>query len=270
MLCTIETHREYTGLYKEWPRDTALIIGSFVAIKLLLHFLTSGGYGYFRDELYYLVCGSRLDWGYVDHPPLTPLLARLSGDVFGQTTFAVRFFPAVLGAVTIVIAALMARELGAKRFGIFLTCLAMLVAPHYLASQSKLATDSIEPPFWAGCAYLLLRAIREQGPKYWIGIGIVAGLGFEAKHSIIFYVAALLLGLLITPQRRLLWNWYFIAGALIALSLALPNLIWEWRHHWATYELLSNISHSKKNVVLGPLTFLTQQLLILGPLTAPV
>lgn len=254
----------------EWTRSVVALIAAFVAIKLALHFATSGGYGYFRDELYYIVCGERLDWGYVDHPPLTPLAARVGRAIFGQTMFAIRFFPAVSGAVTMLLAALTARELGGRRFAIAITCLCVLFAPHYLGSQAKLATDSLEPPFWAGCAFILLRIIRADRPRLWPWFGLIAGLGIEVKHSIVFYGFALLFALLLTPERRHFFNRYFVYAGLVAFALALPNLVWEWKNDWATYVLLSNISHSHKNVVLGPFAYFAQQLLISGPASSPV
>ena len=249
----------------EWTRQLIAIVAAFVAVKLALHFATSGGYGYFRDELYYIVCGDRLDWGYVDHPPLTPLAARIGRSIFGDTMFAIRFFPAVSGAAVIFFTALMTRQLGGRGFAICITCLAVLVVPHYLGSQAKLATDSLEPPFWAACLYFLLRVIREKDPRLWLWFGLFAGLGIEVKHSVVFFGFALLAALLFIDERRLFFSRYFVYAGLIAFALALPNLIWEWRHHWATYELLSNISHSNKNVVLTPWQYFAQQWLIIGP-----
>ena len=254
----------------DWTRGLVAVVAGFVAVKLALHFATSGGYGYFRDELYYIVCGQRLDWGYVDHPPLTPLAARIGRAIFGENLFAIRFFPAVSGAVTMVIAALMARDLGGRRYAIALTCLAMLVAPHYLGSQAKLATDSIEPPFWAGCAYILLRIIREGNTRLWLWFGLIAGLGIEVKHSIVLFGFSILVALLLTPERKFIFSRYFALAGLIASALALPNLIWQIEHHWATYELLSNISHSNKNVVLGPVQYFAQQFLLMNPISSPI
>jgi hypothetical protein len=241
-----------------------------VLVKLTLHFATANGYGYFRDELYYIVCGQRLDWGYVDHPPLAPLAAHVGRMIFGENLFGLRFFPAVAGAITIALTGLMTRDFGGRRFAVALSCLAVLLAPMYLGSQSKLATDSIEPVFWAGCLYLLLRIIRDQNTRLWPWFGLVAGLGFETKHSMVFFGFAVLVALLLAPERKLLWNRWFLLAAVIATLLALPNLIWQIRNHFPTYELLSNISHSNKNVVLGPVAYFGQQFLLMGPLSAPI
>jgi hypothetical protein len=253
-----------------WWTGAAAIILVFAAVKLLLHFVTANGYGYFRDELYFIVCGGRLDWGYVDHPPLAPLAARVGRAIFGENLFGLRFFPAVSGAIALALTGLMARELGGRRFAIALACLGYLAAPVYLASQSKLATDSIEPAFWAACLYMLVRIIREQNPRLWVWFAVFAGLGVQTKHSIVFFGVAVLVAFLLVPERRLMWNRWFAIAALAALIIALPNLIWQMQHGFPTYELLSNISHSNKNVVLGPLAYAGQQLLLIGPLSWPI
>src|SRR5262245_58641025 len=247
-----------------------MIIAGFVLVKLAIHFATANGYGYFRDELYYIVCGQRLDWGYVDHPPLVPLAARVGRAIFGQNLFGLRFFPAVAGAITVALTGCMARALGGRRFAVFLGCLAALLAPEYLGSQSKLATDSLEPAFWAGCLYVLLLIVRDGKPRLWPWFGLIAGLGVETKHSMVFFGVAVFAALLLVPERRLIWNRWFLLATLIAVALALPNLIWQIRNHFPTYELLSNISHSNKNVVLGPFAYFSQQLLLMGPLSAPL
>ncbi len=251
-------------------RSVGAIIALFVTMKLALHFATANGYGYFRDELYYIVCGQRLDWGYVDHPPLAPLAARVGRMIFGENLFGLRFFPAVAGATTIALTGFMTRDLGGRRFAVALSCLAVLLAPMYLGSQSKLATDSLEPVFWAGCLCLLLRIIRDQNIRLWPWFGLIAGLGVETKHSMVFFGFAVLVALLLVPERKLLWNRWFLLAAVIATLLSLPNLIWQIRHHFPTYELLSNISHSNKNVVLGPVAYFAQQFLLMGPLSAPI
>src|SRR5262245_56863611 len=142
-----------------WATSTRLI-GALVAAKLLIHLLTfkGPGWGVFRDELYFIVCGWRLDWGYVDHPPLVPLLARVGDTLFGP--LGIRIFPALAGAALVALAALLARALGGGRFAQVLAGLSVICAPHYLGSQAKLATDSIEPLFWTLCCFILVLIIK--------------------------------------------------------------------------------------------------------------
>jgi hypothetical protein len=252
-----------------WTSAIAIII-YFALANLVVHFLTNGHYGYFRDELYYLACGEHLDWGYADCAPLIALVAKLSRAVLGDSLFAIRFFPAVAGAVTVLLTGLMTIELGGKRFAVTLACLCVLIAPGCLIFDTLLTMNAFEPVFWMGCAYLVILAIKRNDPRYWIGFGLLAGLGLQNKHSMLFFGFGVVTGLLLTRERRCLTNkWIWIAGAL-ALAIFLPNLIWEYQHQWATLELLNNVQKTGKNVVLSPLQFVSQQIFILLPLTAPV
>src|SRR5512146_498665 len=162
---------------KRWCSGTAIVL--YVAgVKLLLHLLTirGRGFGLFRDEMYFIVCGGQLDWGYVDHPPLVPLLARVGDALLGP--YGIRVFAALAGAGMVVLAGLAAKELGGGRFAQGLAALAVAAAPHYLGSQAKLATDAIEPLWWTACAYVLLLIIKREQVRLWPWFGVLAGLGF--------------------------------------------------------------------------------------------
>ena len=246
-----------------------LVLG-LALLKIIVHLIASPGYGLFRDELYFIVCGWRLDFGYVDQPPLVPLLARIGTTIFGVSAPAIRIFALLVGAALMVFAALMAREFGGRRFAQVFAAVTVLLAPSYIAGEGKLATDSIEPLFWMGCAYALTLVIARDNPRLWLWFGFSAGLGLQEKHSIVFFGFTIVLGLLLTPQRRLMWNrWFFAAGA-IAFLIFLPNLLWEVQRHWPTLELLNNIKNSGKNVVLSPVAYFLQQILLIGPLAFPV
>jgi dolichyl-phosphate-mannose-protein mannosyltransferase len=247
-----------------------VLISALVAAKLLIHLLTfkGPGWGLFRDELYFIVCGWRLDWGYVDHPPLVPLLARVGDTLFGP--FGIRIFPALAGAAMVALAALIARELGGGRFAQVLAGLSVICAPHYLGSQAKLATDSIEPLFWTLCCYVLVLIIKRDDPRLWPWFGLFAGLGLQTKHSTIFFGFAVVLALLLTPRRRLMWNRWFALAGVIAFLVFLPNMIWEVHNDRATLELLQNVKNSTKNIVLGPWQYFTAQIMGLHPVIFPI
>jgi len=144
-------------------RSSALAIGLYFAgFKLLLHFVFNSNYGYFRDELYFLACGEHLAWGYPDHAPLVALMAKTSRVLLGESLFAIRFFPALAGALKIFLTALLVREFGGKRFATFLACLCVLCAPVYLAIDNLLSMNSLEPVFWMLCAYFAARAVKSE------------------------------------------------------------------------------------------------------------
>ncbi len=227
--------------------EGALIIW-FSTSALLIHLLTNRGYGYFRDELYYIACGQHLDFGYVDLPPLSALLIRLSRVLFGDSLFAIRLLPALAGAGTVAIT----RELGGHRWAVALGCTASLFAVVFLANGNFFSMNAFEPLFWMGCIYLLVRIINGGSSHLWLLFGLLAELGVENKHSTVFFGAGIFVALLLTPERRHFSKKWIWLGGLIAFAIALPNIFWQVRHHWATYELLSNIAHSHKNVVLIP------------------
>ena len=248
---------------------TAVIV-CLSASTLLVHLYAGRHYGYFRDELYYLACSRHLAWGYVDQPPLIAWIAWLVRSLLGDSLPAIRFLPAVAGAAEVALTALIARELGGKRFAQGLAALAALVAPGILGIGNLLTMNAFEPLFWLGCAWLLLRIVKTGNRKLWIWFGILAGFGLENKYSMLIFGAGLVLGLLLTPERRALRSrWLWIGGA-IAFLIFLPNLLWNIQHHFPFLELQANIRRSGRDVPLGPLAFFAQEILTMLPLTLPI
>ena len=251
-------------------RTELALIGLFSGIALLIHLLTNGRYGYFRDELYYLACARHLDFGYVDQPPLSILLLRLTEALFGNSLFAIRVLPALAGAATVAITGLIARDLGGRGWAIALACAGSLCALFNLAVGSFFSMNAFEPLFWMGIVYLLVRIINGGAPTLWLWFGALLGLGIENKHSTVFFAAGVFVGLLLTPERRHFAQKWIWLGGLLAFAIALPNILWEARHHWATYELLNNIAHSNKNVALSPVQFIAQTINFMNPATLPL
>lgn len=243
--------------------------GSIALTYFILHILTATRYGYFRDAFYYLACSEHLDWGYVDHPPLIALIAWVARHTLGTSLRALLFWPALAGVARILLIATFARELGAKRFGTALAATLAAVPGVWWAIDHQFAMNAFEPLFWTGCAFVLLRMIHSGNPKLWLAFGAVAGLGMENKYSIAVFAFALLIGLALTAQRKLLFSQWLLAGGGVALLIFLPNLIWNIQHHWPFLELMHNIRASGRNIVLSPGAFLGQQILILNPLTFP-
>ena len=269
--------------------SSAVAVGVvFAVIKLLLHFVFNSNYGYFRDELYFLACGEHLAWGYPDHAPMVALMAKASRALFGDSLFAIRFFPALAGAFKIFLTALIVRELGGKRFAALLACLCVLGAPVYLAIDNLLSMNSLEPVFWMLCVFFAIRAVKQaattddefeiSNPKSqipnpksnWLFFGLFAGLGLMNKHSIVFFGFALVAGLALTSARKALLDKYFWLGGAIAFLIFLPNIIWQFQNDFATLELLQNVQKTGKNVRLSPVEFFVSQVMALNPLSFPV
>jgi len=255
----------------ENSRESRLSPWVFVvaAVYFLLHMLTATRYGYFRDALYYLACSEHPDWGFVDQPPLIVALAWMARHTLGTSLRALLFWPALAGAARIVLTAAFARELGAKRFGAVLAAMLSATPPVCYVIDHQFAMNALEPLFWTGCAYVILRMINTGNSRLWLAFGAIAGLGLENKYSIAVFAFGLLAGLLLSSQRKLLFTPWLFAGGGVALILFLPNLLWNIHHHWPFLELMHNIRVSGKDVALPPLAFLKQQIMMTGPITFP-
>lgn len=248
-------------------RDWAILSG-LTLLTFLLHLAFYKGYGFFRDELYFMACGEHLDWGYVDQPPGVAIIAWASRKLLGDTLFAIRFVPMLFAAAQVLLAGLTARAMGGRRYAQALTCLCVMAAPIYFGSY--LDTDMFMTLGWAACAWVAARILSGESERLWPLFGLFAGLALEGKHAMLFFGFAFVVGLLISPQRKMILSPWMWAGGALAFLIALPNLLWEYTHHWATYELLSNIAHSHKNIVLGPGEYLLSNILFLAPITAPI
>ena len=249
--------------------SAAPILLALAAAKLMLHLVCSGSYGFFRDELYYIACGRHLAWGYVDQPPLVGVLARASQWALGDSLFAIRFLPALAGAAVVFLTGWIARELGGGRFAQFLAAMGIFLAPAYLAFDSFFSMNAFEPLLWMLCAYVLIRILKAGDPRLWLLFGAVAGVGMLNKYTILVFGFSLVLGLLLTPARNSLKNRWFWLGGLIALTIFLPNLIWQALHHWPQLEVVRN-AQALKNYPVTPLHFLLEQALFLQPVALPL
>ena len=162
------------------------------------------------------------------------------------------------------------REFGGRHLAMLLACLCVLVAPVYLGTDSLMSMNAYEPIFWMGCVVSYIWAVKREDPRYWLMFGAFAGLGLMNKHSMVFFGAAFVIGLLLTKDRRVFANKYVWLGGAIAFLLFLPNIIWQYQHDWATLELLRNVQATGKNVTVGPLEFMWQQIFVLLPLSVIV
>jgi Dolichyl-phosphate-mannose-protein mannosyltransferase len=250
-------------------RASVLLLSSLSLLRLLIQFAGISHYGWFRDELYYMACGEHLAWGYVDQPPLIALISWFARHVFGNSMFDVRLLPALAGAAVVFLAGWIAREFGGGLFAQFLAALATLFAPAYLAFDSFLSMNAFEPLFWTLSALIVVHIAKGGSPSLWVLFGAVAGIGLENKHTMLVFGFAIVVGLLISDQRRLLFSkWIWIGGAL-ALALFLPNLIWEARHGWPQIQVV-RAGQEYKNYPVGPFRFFFEQVLFLQPVQLPV
>ena len=255
-------------------RDAVRLAALFAAVKLILHFALTLwtehlGYSYFRDEFYYIACGHHLAWGYVDHGPIVALQARLGEILFGDSLFAIRILSAVAGALTVFLGGLLAWSLGGRRTAQALAMLGLLLCPQYIGVDGFLSMNSCEAVFWSACLLAIVLLARGVSPvRCWILFGLSAGIGLLNKPSMAFFLAALALALLLSPQRRLLFTRWAVVGIALTVLLVLPFLHWQIHNHWPTLEFLRNGREGGKNTVLNPWKFFLAQFYVMGPLNA--
>jgi len=247
----------------------AIVVAIAVA-KFLFHCYFNNRYGYFRDEFDYMSCGDHLAWGYVDQPPLIPFLIHICRAVLGDSLRSVRFIPALASSLLVVQVALIARELGGRTYALLLSAVCVVVAPQYLSNGSLLGTNCLEPNLWMACAYFAILAIKRDNPRYWVWFGVFAGIGLEEKYSIALFGFGIVVGLLLTAQRRTFLSPWIWLGGLAAFLIFLPNLLWNIHNHWPFVQLMHNIREDGRDVVLPLWAYSLQQTLLVLPLTAPI
>ena len=240
-------------------------------VKIGVHALSGWllAWGYMTDELYFLDCADRLDWGYVDHPPFSIAVLAAVRAGLGDSLLAIRLLPALLGAVTVVLTGIIAREMGGGRVAQGLAALAALACPVFLALSNYYSMNPIDQVLWPFGMLLILRLIDGSTPWWWIALGVLMGVGLLNKVSMLWFAAGLAVGLLLTPARRWLrtpWPWL---AAAIALAMLSPYIWWNAQHGWSFLEFSRNAAEQKVGRV--PLTdFVAQQIMSIGPNAAPL
>jgi 4-amino-4-deoxy-L-arabinose transferase-like glycosyltransferase len=231
-------------LLRIWQRiistDTGILVLSALSI-VVLHTLTNGQYGFHRDELATIDDARYLSWGYVVYPPVTPFVARLSLTLLGTSLIGLRFFAALAQGIAIVLTGLMARELGGKRPAQIVAAWAAAIAPVAVASGTMFQYVSFDHLWWVLAAYLTIRLLKSGDPRWWLAMGVVVGLGMMTKYTMVFFVAGLVGGILLTDARKYLANEWVLLGAAISVLIFLPNLIWQVQHSFISLDFLKSI-----------------------------
>jgi 4-amino-4-deoxy-L-arabinose transferase-like glycosyltransferase len=232
-----------------------------------LELVLAGRYGYHRDELYFVVAGEHLDWGYVDQPPLTPLLARMATEVFGDSLVGLRVVPALMAGIIVVLVALIARELGGGPAAQVLAALCAATSGLVLVVGHMLSTATGDVLAWMLLIWLALRLFRTQDGRWWLPIGLTIGVALLNKDLIALLALGLLGGVLLTGPRQVLRSRWLPVGAAIALVTVAPNLWWQATHDWPQLTVASGISDDDGGE--NRAMFVPLQLLQLSPLFVP-
>lgn len=262
------------------PRRLAWVVPAIVGAVFVLHIIGDSRYGFFEDELYFIVCGWHLAWGYVDQPPLVALVSLL-GAPFHYALIPVRILPSLAAALAAWFASRSARELGGGIFAQAFTALGVALIPVYLVYGSLLTTTSWEPLSWTIAIYLVLRIIRGADPRLWLLLGLDVAFGLYGKYTIALLILALVAGLLLTPQRRVLATPWAAAGFVLVCVLVAPNFLWQAAHGFPFLEvihndevrrhaLLNGVQVSFVNFWQNALAFTVEQIVLMHPFLAPV
>ncbi|MGI5155624.1 glycosyltransferase family 39 protein [Microbispora sp. CA-102843] len=246
------------------PRAVVAIAAATVAVLLAV----SPWYGYHRDELYFRMLGERPRLGYFDTPPMTPMIARLSTTIFGDTVVALRIVPALCAGALVVLVALAARELGGGRTAQILAAAGTATSVLPLLAGHALLTLTPDLVLWSAVTLCLLRVLLRGNGRYWLWVGALCGIAAYNRDLIVVLLAGVGLGILVAGPREVLRDRRLWAGALLALAIASPNLLYQATHDWPQFQMAQalKIDEGADNRA----AFVPLQLVLLGPVQAVV
>jgi hypothetical protein len=195
-------------------------------------------------------------------------MLRVNEFLLGDSLHALRLLPAIAAAIKVLLTGLLAIEIGADAFGVVLACLCVLAAPVYLVIDNQFAANTFEPLYWMGIVYLLIVAIKYERPHLLIWMGLLAGLGLENKLSMLFFCAAIFVGVILSPSRVLLRSRWTALAMLIAAMCFSPTLMWQYHRDWPTLQVLTTLKRMHKDEEISALVFIWRQLMMLVPASA--
>jgi hypothetical protein len=223
------------------PRIEWAVLLVIAAAVTMLHLLTNDRYGFHRDELQFLSDARHLDWGFVAYPPFTPFVERISLAVFGLSIVGLRLFSVLAQAAAIVVTGLMARDLGGRRLAQVAAALAVALSGLPLFEGTEFQYTTFDYLWWVLIAYFTIRLLRTENPRWWLAIGAAVGMGLLTKYAIVFYIAGILAGVVLSNARRFLKSPWFYAGIALAFLICLPNFLWQVSHQFISYQFLQHI-----------------------------
>jgi len=210
--------------------------------RVFLQVFTNGQYGFHQDELVTMDVATRhLAWGYVAWPPVTPFLTRVALTLFGPSLIGLRFFAVLAEGMVMLLTGLMIRDLGGGRWAQILGAVAVATTPNSIIQGGLFQYETLDYLCWVLLAFMVIRLLKSEDPRWWLGIGATIGLGMMTKYTIAFSVAGIIFGVLVTSNRQYLKSRWLWIGALLALVIWLPNLFWQFQNHWISLSFLASI-----------------------------
>ena len=237
-------------------------------IPLLLHSLIHPEFGFQRDEFLYIAMADHLDWGFLEVPPGIAVIAMISKFLFGVSYFSFHVFPALAGCLMVFMTGWMTRAMGGNRFAQILSAVCVMISPSYLRSSLLLQPVVFEQLYVTLLAFAVIKLLKSQNPRWWLAIGLISGIGLMNKYSMLLFGLGLVIGILVTRNRKMFltrWPWL---GAGIAFLNFLPNILWQYGYQWPIFDHLKKLSETQL-VHVSPLGFLEGQLWM-NPFTSVV
>jgi len=245
------------------------LVFALAGVKLVGTLAFSNRYGFHRDEMYYLASSRHPSLGYVDYPPITPMLARLETLIFGTGLVTLRLLPILAGTAIVILAAMIARELRGGPVAQAVSAFCVVVSGIYLGGTWVFETVAFDMLMWAVILYFVVRLLRTHDLHLWIPIGISFGLGLETKYTILALGLGIAAGLVATNERmQLATPWPWIAG-FIALALLAPNIVWQIEHGWPSLSYLTS-HHGRIAQETSRTQFVLEQLVLVNLFLLPL
>ena len=241
-----------------------ILLLSSITLIIHLYAILFGGFSYFRDELYYIDSTRHLDFGYVDHPPLSIWVLWLITSLLSDAVEVVRLVPAILSAIVVFISCKTARKLGGGNFSSILTALSVTFIPIFMGMSSVYSMNSLDYLFWALLTYLAIDILDDPQNRKFIIWGIVAGFGMLNKISVSWLIAGFFVALFLSEKRKLLKTPYPWLAGIIALLIFSPYIIWNVMHDFAHLEFMRN-AVAQKYAEMTRIRFLTEQIMFMSP-----
>jgi 4-amino-4-deoxy-L-arabinose transferase-like glycosyltransferase len=254
----------------ELPRLAAGPVLTVAAVLMAVLVALSGRYGYHRDELYFIVCGKHLAWGYPDQPPFVPLIARLMTDLAPGSLVVFRLPSALAAASLVVLTALLTRELGGGRTAQALACAVIALAPVVTGSSHLLSTTTFDLPVWALLLWLLVRILRTGNQRLWLAAGLTAGAGLLDTDLVAFLIFAVVAAIAIVGPRAALRSGWFYAGGAVALGLWAPYLAWQAGHGWPELAVAHSIAAGRSGTSAPWWLILPEQFVLVAAYFSPI
>ncbi|MFJ9712695.1 glycosyltransferase family 39 protein [Streptomyces sp. NPDC101234] len=223
----------------------------------------SGRIGAYSNELYFIGAGGHPAWGYVDQPPLTPVLAHGLWSV--AHSLVLLRLPATLCMVAmVVLSALTARELGGERRAQTVAALTAATSILLLSLSATLATTAIDSALWATVLWLVVRWNRLRQDRLLLIATLVTAVALENKYLIVSLWAVMIVAVLFAGPRELLRRPLLWVGGAVAILSAVPGLLWQASHGWPQIEMTSVIADEAQRDAGGRLGFLPLVLFYAG------